>query len=274
MKTIAALLLGLWLAPSQATAPQAAPQLSRIAVVGASVSAGFGIGPSPVGGAVKLADIIGLSIASEHETPRNLATTLAYLNFPGYADRTLAELAKDPPSALIAIDYLFWSVHGTRSEADEVMQLEKALSGLASLSCPILLGDIPDVTSATVGPSPMITSAMMPSPAARDAANARIRAWAANRANVTMVPLADLIKKVNDGAEVQIRGNVWKAGDAGQRLIQGDHLHATLEGLAAIWIAAADSWLRADAKLPASALELRPATLVEAATQSLNKRTR
>ena len=110
----------------------------------------------------------------------------------------------------------------------------------------------------------------MPSPAARDAANARIREWAKQHPNVILVPLAELIKKVNDGAEVQLHGNVWKAGEAG-RLIQSDRLHATLEGLAAIWIAAADEWLRRDATLPAAAMELKAATLVSTATISLSR---
>jgi hypothetical protein len=271
LKRIAVLLgvFGWSVLSPQAAVPQAASPLARVAIVGASVSAGFGIGGSPFGGAVNLADVVEASIRIEHDNPKNLASTLAFLDWTSYMERTSAALAKDRPSALIAIDYLFWSVHGTKSDADRMKQLDGALAGIAGLTCPILLGDLPDVTGATVGDSPMIGVEMMPSPAVRDAANARIAAWAKQHANVTVVPIAALMKKVNDGSEIQLRGNIWNGAEV-SRLLQGDRLHVTVEGLIAIWIAAADSWLLNDPKLEAG-MELRAKPLLDAANLKMTR---
>jgi len=256
---VLSLLIGLWLASPQGatTTPTTAPPVSRVAVIGASMSAGFGIGASFPDGAVNLADVVNASIVGTHETPRSLATSLVYLNWPAYAERTMATLAKDPPTALVAIDYLFWSVHGVKSDAEREKQLASALAGLEKLSVPILVGDLPDVTSATVVPSPAITRAMLPSPSLRDAANARIRDWAKQHANVTVIPLADLLKSLSES-------------EAG-RLLQADRLHPTLDGLATIWIAAANAWLQSSNRPPAAAFDLRAENLQEAARKKISK---
>jgi hypothetical protein len=270
MKTLALLLaVALALHPGQTIAPKAAAPLARVAVIGASMSAGFGIGPSLLGGAVTIADIAHASIVEDHAAPRNLSSPLMFLDPAGYMERTSATLAQDPPSAVIALDYLFWSVHGSMSDDQRRQQLESALGGLEKVSCPILVGDLPDVTIATTGPLAQLTPDMMPSPALRDAANLRIREWARTRRNVTIIPLAQLMKNLLDGNAMQIRGNTWKETEV-RTLMQADHLHPTAEGLVVIWIVAVDEWLRHDQALPENSFNLNAKILSDAVSSKLS----
>jgi hypothetical protein len=266
---ILALLLAIALGPGSqsTTAPKSEP-LSSVAVIGASLSAGFGIGPSPIGGVVTIADVVHASVRVDHAAPRNLSSALVYLNPAGYMDRTMASLLQNPPSSLIALDYLFWAVHGTKSETERKQQLDAALAGLEKLNCPILVGDLPDVTVATIGPLAPITPGMMPSPALRDASNARIREWAKAHKNVTLVPLAGLMKNVGSGSVLSLRGNDWKETEV-QRMMQADRLHPTAEGLVVIWIASVDEWLRNDPTLQVSAFELSPKVLLSSVSAKL-----
>jgi hypothetical protein len=269
MKPALIFLLGLSLLPSQAVEKKTSP-LDRVAVIGASMSAGFGTGSGPLAGGVSMADIAQYSIVVDHAVPRNLASTLAFLSSTGYVDRVIASLAQDPPSAIVALDYLFWSVYGDKADEARQKELEAALTGLEKFSCPILIGDLPDVSIATAGPSPAITPAMVPSTAARDGANTRVREWARTRKNVTVIPLAALMKNFSSGAPVEVRGTVWK--DAQLRgLLQSDRLHPTVEGLIVVWLAAVDEWLKKEPALQESAFELRPKHLLDAALAKLNK---
>jgi hypothetical protein len=232
------------------------------------MSAGFGIGSPPLGGAVTIADLVHTSISVEHTAPRNLASTLMYLDPAGYMDRTIAMLTQDPPSAVVALDYLFWSIHGTKSDAERQRQLEGALSGLEKLSCPIVVGDVPDVTIATTVPSPAISRTMIPAAAFRDSANARIRTWAKAHKNVTVIPLASILTRLETGEAIRIRGNDWKESGTA-RLLQQDRLHPTIDGLVVLWLATVEEWLKNDSTLDEAFFELRPRTLIDAATARL-----
>jgi hypothetical protein len=268
MKTLA-LLLAIALGPGiQSSTPPKDARLSSIAVIGASLSAGFGIGPSLLGGAVTMADVAHASIRVDHAVPRNLSSTFVYLNPAGYMDRTMATLVQNPPSSLIALDYLFWAVHGVKSEAERNQQLDAALAGLEKMTCPILVGDLPDVTAATTGFLAPITPAMLPSPALRNASNARIREWAKAHKNVTLVPLAELMKTVAGNSALRLRDNEWKDSEV-QRMIQPDRLHPTAEGLVVIWIASVDEWLRNDPTLQPSSFELSSTVLLNSVSAKL-----
>jgi hypothetical protein len=262
------LILALCLLPGRAVAQKSPAPLERIAVVGASMSAGFGTGPSPLAGGITIADIAQYSIVGEHAVPRNLASVLAYLGPASYMERAVESLSQDPPSAIVALDYLFWSVYGDKPDAARQKELEAALTGLEKFSCPILVGDLPDVTIAAAAPARAITPAMIPTAAARNAANTRLREWARERKNVTVIPLADLMKNVASGSPIQVRGNVWKESEA-RNLLQADLLHPTVEGLVVVWIAAVDEWLKSESGLAESAFELRPKTLLDAAMAKL-----
>lgn len=255
----------------QETVPRVATPspLAHVAVIGASLSSGLGNG-GVRGDSISLADIMQVSIREKHDAPRDLAKGTVFVDWKSYAVGIDEALMDNPPSALIAVDYLFWSVHGLKGDAERKKLLELALAGLEKFSCPILLGDLPDVSDATKGNSPALHPAMVPSAALRELANSRIREWATHHANVTVVPLADLVSKVYQEKEIQIHGSVWRAGEVA-RLLQGDHLHPTAEGLVVIWIAVADAWMRADKKLSEESFELKAGPLLTAALKRLEK---
>ena len=60
--------------------------------------------------------------------------------------------------------------------------------------------------------------------------SARVRAWAAEREDTVVMPLAELVEHLGKAAEPRIGRHAFPAGT---RLLQADDLHPNLEGLAA-----------------------------------------
>lgn len=247
---------------SAASEPKPAAALHHMAVIGASVSAGFRLdgNTDPFSASkLQLADVVAASLQVPNEGLANHATQGFFMNPGAVAKRTLKALAEEKPTAVIALDYLFWFAYGEKPEEKRLPAVEGALAGLATLSCPILLGDLPDMTAASQVPDPvfgrpMLMPVMLPHVETLKKANEAIRAFAKEHANVVLVPLADLTVKLASDAEFSVRGNRYPKGSL-DRLMQKDRLHPTLEGTCAVWVAALDAWLAASKDLPASAFE-------------------
>jgi hypothetical protein len=220
---------------------------SGVVVIGASASAGSGTNTHDLQRLVTLADVIDASVRPRHPPVRSLASVWAYRDFGSYLRSAFESIAKEPPSVLVAVDLMFLAIHGAKSNLRRQEDLDEAFDRLETLQCPILLGDVPDVTAAALA-NPELARTTMPPAALRDDANARIRRWAQRRSNVTLVPLSDLVARVTSGQELSIRGSRWPPSEVG-RLMQADHLHPTMQGLVALWLTVADTWLRSDPEL-------------------------
>jgi hypothetical protein len=84
--------------------------------------------------------------------------------------------------------------------------------------------------------------------------NARIRTWAAERKEVVVVPVAELIANLRSGATIEIRGKRL-AEEARGKLIGPDRLHPTLEGAVVLWLAALERLEAARDDLTAEAFD-------------------
>ena len=230
--------------PSGTTAPSAAepaaPALfGRVALLGASATAGFNVNvdvevdgmhyamPVDLGDVLRCASPEGASPASE-------AASFLFFTNPGpmgsmFAQRTL----EAKPTLVIAVDYLFWFGYGL-VEGDELPArlalLDQGLANLDRLPSPIIVGDFPDMSEAV---GQMLVKQQVPSPEALRALNDRLRAWVAERPRVRIFGLAEFVDSVRKRQPIRIGENVWTA-DRVESLLQPDKLHPTLDGLVAI----------------------------------------
>ncbi len=218
MRRILPLLLGLpallaacALAPGTASGP---PAWQRIAVIGASASAGFGT-ELEAGRAVLLAEVVDEALAAPHEAPRSFASEMFFLAPETWGPQQVAEAAAYQPTAVLAVDYLFWFLYGAAPDEEaRLARLEDGLASLAPLRGPLVLGGIPDM-SAAVGT--MLVRSQVPAPATLARADARLREWTAARPGTVVLrfdPVADAAR------------------------VQDDRLHPNLAGLASLALGA------------------------------------
>lgn len=187
-----------WLAPlilatgcRSAARPPADPgpalPLERIEIVGASVSAGFG--GMPFGDAFEA--------AATRSAVESSANVMLFRDPIGETRAELAKAIEFRATTVVAIDLLFWHVYaGNRSLDAALAELDK----VHATGAWILVGDIPLITTAA---ELMLPKSAVPDAATLDAANQRIRSWAA-RDRVLLVPLAEWTEPLRAGGEVEI----------------------------------------------------------------------
>jgi hypothetical protein len=233
--------------------------LARIAVLGASVSDGFGL-DDEIGARTVFADVVDASLKTAHESVYNKASAFFFSDPAGTARDAVEAAKKKDPTLVVGIDYLFWFGYGrVPAESDRLARFEKGLASLESFTCPVLVGDLPDMSPALEGESPlthrpMLRREQVPTPESLKKLNERLAAWSTEHANVVVVPLAEMLARVRAHDEIALRGNVWPK-DAAPRLLQKDLLHPTLEGAIAVWLVAGDCLVRARPAYPADAFE-------------------
>lgn len=238
MQTLAILALALsaGFAPDEAGSPPAAPRvapaaLQRLAVVGASLSDGYQVRHD-------LAAVLDALVRAPHGPVTKSATLFFFANPLETGPGELELVSFEDPTALVAVDFLFWYGYGTVnaegkaivSEAERLILLEKGLALLDDFECPVVVGDFPDMSD-SIGK--MLIEAQVPAPETLERLNARLHAWAAEREHVAVVPLARTVETLRAGEPFTIEGLAYPAGSTA-RLLQADLLHPTQEGMVVI----------------------------------------
>ncbi len=238
---------------SDATLP---PALERVAVIGASVSAGFRVQHPETRARLSLADFLDRMLVGEHEL-HDLADEIFGFD-PPLTGKIMAKNArKRDPQLVVAVDFLFWFLHGNaRDEAGRLEKLETGLDLLASFDCPVLVGLIP-----LMAESRSLARRGLPAPETLDTANKRIRAWAQEHGAV-VVELDDFMARLQSGERVEV-GDL-ALDDTGE-LLQADGLHTTLLGLSALGAVSLEALVAA---WPELAEQVRLAPLAVAAELS------
>lgn len=229
----------------------------KVAVVGASVSAGFGLEgraqlkreaprdpAAPAAASLPAqrpqlartwSDLIDDSIVVEHEVLR-CASMTTFMDPEKITAEQLMKARNDGATAIVAIDGLFWFAYGQRPEDERARLFEAGLALYADLQTPLLLGDIP-----TMSEGLMLRASMLPTAASIAAFNARLAEWAKARPNVAIVPLAKAAAAMRAGDDVVAWGHVYPT-KGGAAVLQVDQLHTTYEGNLALWSLTLDSW--------------------------------
>ena len=244
------------LLPQTPSSPQAAPPTcERVAVLGASVSAGFGL-MGEVGSPVTLASFLRLALGSQSKEVKGFGDTMLFQDPLKLGPQQIDKAVVSDPTLVIAIDFAFWYGYGFLPSCKGRLELlQRCLDQLERISCPLLLGDFPDMTPALLGKSallggkPMLAPQQIPDAACMRKLNEHLRQWAAKRPNVHVFPLSTFVAEVAREGTFEFRGIRY---DTQQKsgMLQSDLLHPTIRGtVAATWyilhILAEKGWLDA-----------------------------
>lgn len=255
----ALLLLPLMLAAPvrpQATAPAT---LDRILVLGASASAGFGI-RQEVGQRFTLAMLLERMVKTGSHKILDTTSEFFFLDPEGSTRRAIRKGEAFSPTLVVAFDFLFWFGYGDQPDAPARLEsLETGLRFLEEFSCPVVIAEIPDMKAAV---GRMLRPEQIPAPQELDRLNRRIRAWAAGRKNVILLPLATLLSRPGGPGEPHVND---------PRLLQADQLHPTLEGLASIAALVLRSVARARKDVDPAGLDLDPAAVVGSIRREMDR---
>ena len=239
------------IAAFQLTASAADSVWSRVVVIGASASAGFVL-TEPFGGTntarCKLNRYLDAAITTPHAPVKNFGSALFFLSPDAMAASEIQAATNAHPTLVVAVDFLFWFCYGNGdTDAERAAHFETGLKQLEQIPCPLVVGDIPDASSATN--TGIISADMVPSEAARRAANERLKQWAATRKQVTIVPLAEFMRAVKVDAAIKLHNTILPAGQT-RTLLQADGLHPTPRGAAVLSLGIWDALTKAQKKFP------------------------
>jgi hypothetical protein len=214
--------------------------LDRVAVIGASVSAGLAAPPiaaSLRAGLPATADVLDAASVFFFQDP--------FAN----GEAQVAAAAAHRPTLTLAVDFLFWFAYASTSPDGRRQRLEGGLALLAALPGTVVVGDLPDMRNANES---ILGPAAVPSPTELTALNAQIRAWAAARPHTVVLPLAAWTAPLVTGEDIELApGERVPARD----LMFFDGLHANALGT---WhlLGQLDRALERDLAIPADALRL------------------
>lgn len=210
--------------------------LNRVVVTGASVSAGFGLKTPPIKGdlgayPVTMKHIMEAVINSEHEDVHFYSDMMFFRNPSEFGHTFIEKIIEYEPTLVVGIDFLFWFGYGSTGlfEESTKYRLEKFESGLQLLDkidAPIIIGDLPDMHRAI---GKMLSARQVPDAETIHKLNVRLRDWAKEHPNVTIIPVHDLIESLLNDNEITVHESTWPAGSQ-SKLLQKDMLHTTLEG--------------------------------------------
>ena len=182
-------------APGGSAVSGPALPVDRIAIVGASISAGFG--GTPFGEA--------FTAAAPRSKVDAAANVMLFRDPMAEIRRQVAQAKAFNPTTVVAVDLLFWTVYGSSDRAWHDAALAAGIAELEALRAAgawIIVGDIPLITTASEF---MLPKAAIPSAELLGAANNSIRELA-SRERVLLVPLTAWTEPLRAGTEVALTG--------------------------------------------------------------------
>lgn len=265
-----------------APAVAAAPKPIRVAVIGASASAGFGCvmhdkrADGDYTGSFRLADMVKLACPQLQLVTSDMSSGFFFMS-PVANGAKAAKRAKDfKPDCVVALDFLFWYGYGddapdggpVKSEDDRIRKFELGLKELEQFdaSIPMIVGDIPDMHRAV---GKMLSPQQVPSPETTAKLNARLAEWAKARPNVRPFPLAQIQHDLMDKHAIDICGTKLESTKDAP-LLQRDELHPTAQGLAGLGCAIAAE-LKSAVHCPPDGCTPEPIGTIERARGELKK---
>ncbi|HAW95720.1 MAG TPA: hypothetical protein DCX60_05540 [Phycisphaerales bacterium] len=221
----------------------------RLAVIGASASAGFGIVveieneaatpddptvPRTVKRMIRLIDLIDAADQQDRIIEFDLSSHMFFTRPFEYGRSSVDRTLSWKPDVVFAVDFLFWYVFGNRPEETRLDSLREGLAELERLAktgVSLVVGTVPDLEGIK---SPMISEEQIARSETVTEANRRIKNWAKTHPNVMVAPIFELSRTLNEGGPIRIGRHQWDPDRDGLELIAPDKLHPTYEGLICI----------------------------------------
>jgi len=218
--------------PTQLPAQESTQVWERIVVIGASASAGFGVSGISLDGEgdVPLSELCEAMILKKHEPVTNLSDRLFFMTPGETGSDQVAKALEEKPSAVLAVDFLFWYGYGVKDDEARIKDIDAGLKLLEGFSCPVVISRLPEMSDAV---GLMLSKEQVPSKESLKKLNERIDSWIRGHKNVLVIPLSEMLEAAKTGNPVKAGKSEWKR-DALQSLLQRDRLHPTLEGLGMI----------------------------------------
>lgn len=259
-----------------AAAPERAPL--RVAVIGASASAGFGCvqretrADGEYAASFRLIDMIRLACPELAIVSEDASSGFFFLRPVVNGAKAAKRARAFNPDCVVAVDFLFWYCYGDdapdgkplKDEAQRLEKLEAGLRELEGLDVPMLVGDIPDMSRAV---GKMLTPAQVPTKDTLAKANARVGEWAKSRPKVRVVPLAAMQRQLMEESALDI-GPTRIVSTKEAPLLQRDELHPAPCGMAGLACAVAEE-IKAAVKLEQDGCEPDPKGTFERARGEL-----
>ncbi len=231
------------LASAQASADAAPKKPAKpvVAVLGASVSAGF-VDPRarPDGErnqSIKLKAVLGAIWARGDVKMRDLSELATFRDPEGIQTKKVKRALGYKPDLVLGIDFMFWFGYGHsmgRSPEDRakrrLAEQQIAFRLIEKFDCPVILGDYPDMH----GADPMMLSAsQIPSLETLKTLNQRLHAFADKHDKVHVFPLSTFVAEAKTkGLSIDCDGETFKVPP--MALLQSDRLHSTRLGMSLV----------------------------------------
>ncbi len=231
----------LFVAIATAETPAMNSPFNRIAMIGASVSAGFTeseLFGGPKTAQYRLHHYLNAALLSPHEPVTNLAHAMFFLAPEAETQRQIERVAKLKPTLVTAVDFLFWFCYGDFSEIERLEEFEKGLKFLESVQCPLIVGNIPDASAAIK--TGMLRAEQVPTAKTISAANQRLKEWAKKRPQVAILSISDFLHNALANQPLTVHKLTIPQGKT-RALLQNDLLHTTSRGCAALALAILDA---------------------------------
>lgn len=207
--------------------------LSRVAVVGASVSRGFSSG-------VPLAALIDHAIRVDHQPVLDFSDPAMGIAMPASGEAQVDRVLEvdETPSLVVALDFLFWYLHfvpaGKDPEKLRLDRLDRGLAQLDRIGVPLMIGDLPTMNDV---PERRLPLAARPDATTLAAGNERIRKFASNRADRRVLPLASWVEELRAGRWTLQGSEDGKSKETAlstEVAIHDDRMHPTTLGALAL----------------------------------------
>jgi len=230
------LLAGLSTVPTESSAlrlDERSPEESifeRVVVIGASLSSGFGL-ERELGAPLNLAKVLDEVLVAEHGAILSNVQPWFFADPEGYGRLMIDDVVERDPTLVVAIDFPFWFGYGSLEEDERVARLERGLSLLEELNCPVVVGNFPNMEAAL---GSMLSVIQIPESATLKALNDRIRAWTDQKPTRMLADLATYSDLIREERDVRV-GSGWE-GKRAKELLQEDQLHPSLVGAVMIAI--------------------------------------
>lgn len=223
----------------------------RPVIIGASLSDGFHVRGMGAPFASRRSERLGLhhhlkaAITAEHGPFLNLGSNWTFLATEGKGKYQVKRALKVEATVVFAIDFLFWYLSAEPKQRGRGFRdltrlefFEKGLAHLATLKCPVVVGNIPDAKSS-------IGKILKPEQYAGAEtivkANARLVAWLKDHPNIALLDLHRFHQLASTNQEMEVVGQTIPEGQTRKLYLQWDELHPTPTGASAIAKVALDA---------------------------------